>query len=314
MTVAKLREEVCSAVEVEIHNQVTEFEITDEEHIEISHAAWARFYSCAIQYHEAGMKPMGLVVDGDSGLFAVVKRSGHSFIRPIDPLEQLVLTQGIGINGPELFHETPLLGDDPSLAHDVVNLIRAITMVSGLVTPSLADEFRSGLQKLISPDQVARDIANCILSSDSEDVQTFADIQQELNTSLSQVQDLAKSLEVLLVSLELDGGIVARTDVDLLAEEAEFNSLQQLFSSNTGVSVLSESLKQMANVRFNLTRDVILLQMIMLQCGYLDRVPKSVPKLIQSTFLPRSVVMAHCYFVLVWLTETLSSTPPPNSL
>ena len=49
MTVAKLREEVCSAVETEIHNQVTEFEITDDEHIEISHAAWARFYSCAIQ-------------------------------------------------------------------------------------------------------------------------------------------------------------------------------------------------------------------------------------------------------------------------
>ena len=42
MTVAKLREEVCSAVETEIHNQVTEIEITDEEHIEISHAAWAR--------------------------------------------------------------------------------------------------------------------------------------------------------------------------------------------------------------------------------------------------------------------------------
>ena len=49
MTVSKLREEVCSAVETEIHNQVTEFEITDDEHIEISHAAWARFYSCAIQ-------------------------------------------------------------------------------------------------------------------------------------------------------------------------------------------------------------------------------------------------------------------------
>ena len=42
LTVSKLREEVCSAVETEIHNQVTEFEITDQEHIEISHAAWAR--------------------------------------------------------------------------------------------------------------------------------------------------------------------------------------------------------------------------------------------------------------------------------
>jgi nuclear pore complex protein Nup160 len=64
LTIDKLREDICSAVEVEIQNQVTEYEITDEEHIAISHSAWARFYSCAIQYHESGLTPMGLVIDG----------------------------------------------------------------------------------------------------------------------------------------------------------------------------------------------------------------------------------------------------------
>lgn len=58
------------------------YEITDEEHIAISHVAWSKFYSCAIQYHEAGLKPMGLICDGRTGLISIVKKSGHSFIRP----------------------------------------------------------------------------------------------------------------------------------------------------------------------------------------------------------------------------------------
>merc|ERR1719419_1834454 len=52
----------------------------------------------------------------------------------------------------------------------------------------------------------------------------------------------------------------------------------------------------------------------MLEVGYLDRMPNSVSKMVHSTFIPRSVVMAHCYCVLVWLTETFSSSPPANSL
>lgn len=58
------------------------YEITDDEHIAISNAAWSKFYSCAIQYHEAGLKPMGLVSDERTGLITVVKKAGHSFIRP----------------------------------------------------------------------------------------------------------------------------------------------------------------------------------------------------------------------------------------
>ena len=42
MTLQKLKDEICGAVEVEIQNQISEYEISDEDHIAISHAAWAR--------------------------------------------------------------------------------------------------------------------------------------------------------------------------------------------------------------------------------------------------------------------------------
>ena len=63
--------------------------------------------------------------------------------------------------------------------------------------------------------------------------------------------------------------------------------MSRLFASVTGTSLLAESLKQMAQIRFTLTRDAILLQMVMLEVGYLDRMPNSVSKMVHSTFIPR---------------------------
>jgi hypothetical protein len=66
---SRLRDDVCAAVEAEIQNEVIEYEISDEEYLEVSHSAWARMYSVAVQYHQSGLKPMGLIVDqtGRSG-------------------------------------------------------------------------------------------------------------------------------------------------------------------------------------------------------------------------------------------------------
>ena len=41
------------------------------------------------------------------------------------------------ISGPELFHDTPILREDPLLAQDVVNVSEFICMVLRLHAPSL---------------------------------------------------------------------------------------------------------------------------------------------------------------------------------
>ncbi len=50
----------------------------------------------------------------------------------------------------------------------------------------------------------------------------------------------------------------------------------------------------------------------MLDCGVVQSADAA--ETIHSTLIPRAVVMAHCYFVLVWLNETPATAPPPNSL
>lgn len=59
LSIGKLKEDICAAVEAEIQDQVTEYEITDEEFLEISRQAWSRLYSCALQYHQTEQRPHG---------------------------------------------------------------------------------------------------------------------------------------------------------------------------------------------------------------------------------------------------------------
>ena len=95
---------------MEIQNQINEYEISDEEHIAISHAAWSRFYSCAVQYHETGLVPMGLVTCNVSGLIVIIKKDVYTFIRPLETLETLVLQDNANIaigNGTRFFQDTP---------------------------------------------------------------------------------------------------------------------------------------------------------------------------------------------------------------
>ena len=80
------------------------------------------------------------------------------------------------------------------------------------MTPWLAEQFSEGLHRLQSPDQVAKQIVSAILSNNGDQGgATFTAVQQDINTNLSQIGDLSRALEVLLVSLELDGGIVAHS-------------------------------------------------------------------------------------------------------
>ena len=316
MTVAKLKEQICSAVEVEIQNQVTEYEISDEEHIAISHAAWSRFYSCAVQYHETGLVPMGLIVNDRSGLVAIIKKNNFSFVRPVDTLEHLVLNGGANASGPELFHDTPILCEDAQLAQDVINLMKAVALVDQRITTDMTNEFDQALYRLVTPDQVAKKIIVELLTSEAEgdDGVTSLSFTQELGSKLQQIGDVAKALEVLLYCLELDRGIVSNTEFNSAMNFDDDDQRRCLFSSNFGRSVVAESLKQVVLSRFALTRNLIALQLIMLECGLAEEIATGAVEVIHSTSLPRSVVMAHCYFVLCWVSETNSTAPPPDSL
>lgn len=75
-----LKERVCVAVEAEIQSEVQDYELTDDEYLEVSNRCWLRFYSCCVQYHQAGARPVGLVLLDQSGV-VLVKKQQISLLR-----------------------------------------------------------------------------------------------------------------------------------------------------------------------------------------------------------------------------------------
>ncbi len=244
MSLSRLREEVCAAVEGEICNQVSSneiSEISDEEYLEVAHVAWAKFFSCAVQYRQAGLAPLGLIGDDALDTICLVKKSSLSFLRPVDALEQLQLSPDS--SSADVFHVTPVLREDPALAADVVCLMRAAALVAARIPPAAADAFAHELVRLVSPDAAARTIARSLLSEDG-------DVAQALSTCLQHVGDIARAMEVLLVGLELDRGIVAHTG---LAPPPTNENEKNVFASPMGVSVLAQTLNQVAHARYGAT-------------------------------------------------------------
>ena len=342
LTADKLKEEIVSAVEHEIasnhaSSNRAEYRLSEDEYHDLASSAWQRFYSGVLQYHAAGAKSLGLVTDLSGGLYCLIKKQSVSFFRTMDALEQLALQSDVAI-GPEIFYDTPVLREEPSLAQDVIHLMRAVALVNAFTPVHLVREFSRSLTKLASPDVVAKKIVDVILTEGTTTTtanNSFAadfyavNFTQELSKRLQQVKDVSRALEVILVSLELDRGIVSHS------ANSRWSGFEAVlgrgpFASTVGVSVVAESLKQLTSTRFHLTRDLIVLQLLMLECGLLDGKTASghvdfdlsmtstgavdATEVVHSTFLPRTVVMAHCYFVMTWLSETKATAPAPNSL
>lgn len=74
-----------------------------------------------------------------------------------------------------------------------------------------------------------------------------------------------------------------------------------LFGSDIGISVVAESLKQIALIRYSLCRNLLILQHILfdtfdISCNVLE--------VIRSQCMPDTVVFVQAYYVMMWMSET----------
>ena len=164
----------------------------------------------------------------------------------------LSLHKGNGLlTGARLFQDIPGLCDDPLLAQDVVNLMRAVALVAQRFTYEMEEEFCNSLRHLESPDKAAEKIVTQILtdteSFDSENMGALS-FTQEMGSRLQQIGDVTKALEVLSQCLELDRGIVSYSAFDP-SVSVEPDQRSRLFASTKGRSVVAESLKQFVHSR-----------------------------------------------------------------
>ena len=97
--------------------------------------------------------------------------------------------------------------------------MRSVALVSSLVSPALADEFSHALQRLVSPDLIARKLVADILTDDNDgQMATVPNFTQALSTRLQQIGNVICTVGIQLPALLLPETPSYRTFTSPLTE------------------------------------------------------------------------------------------------
>lgn len=314
VSVGVLKERVCMAVETEIQSEVQDYELTDDEYLEVANRCWLRFYSCCVQYHQAGARPVGLILLDQSGV-VLVKKQQISLLRPMDSLEHLLL-MGPDQCVPQQFISTPFLSEDANTCADLLRVLSVLVSLENQLPDEVKTTFERELYQLKIPDQTVADIARELMSGD--DIVLNQQFMLGLRKKLEYVKDIYPAMLMLIEALTLDVGQSKEMVLDDVTPEASrlILSVSHLYSSHLGVSTIAQSLHQIAVVRFSICRNLLLLQQLLLECH--QKLSYSMDSAgvdtIRSILLPRAVVLTQAYYVVMWVSETPATATVASSI
>ena len=166
LSITMLKDRVCQAVETEIQNEINDFDITDEECIDISSKFWERFYSCCEQYHVKSCQPLGLVNFSSVGAICIVKKSAFSLLRPCDSLEHLMLAGGNAEIDNVL---STSLATNLQSSEDLIKLVSILAMLEHCVPDEIKRDIQNKLYQLQMPDEIVAELVTDLLSRSYDD-------------------------------------------------------------------------------------------------------------------------------------------------
>ncbi|CAH1156010.1 unnamed protein product [Phaedon cochleariae] len=298
LSASALKQRICLAVDNEIQNTLNGSAVNDEEYLECAEWCWQKFYSCCVQYHIASLKPLGLMLLPSVSGAVFLKKSAFSFLRPLDPLEHMTLCSDSTYS--DQFVNFSMLAEDIDTTQDVMKLFEVIVYLEQQMSELFGQAFEKELSNLRAPDVVMDNILEKIQSE--MDCQFTAHI---LNM-LGNIGDLYKSMHKILELL--------RYENTLANPDNEINpSALYHFSSQLGVSVVAGCLRQQAQIRFQICRNLLLICNILLSFKTSD---SGVLEAIRSVCTPEIVVLTQASYVMLWLSglPALVNLPQESSI
>lgn len=293
---AVLKERVCMAVEAEIQAEVMDYELMDEDYLEIANRCWSKFYSCVVQYHVNGSRPVGLLLLQNVYGVALLKKSSFSLLRPMEALEHLMLSNERSYVS--RFKTTPVLSQDDSICQDLIMLMSALVMLEDQISEELKATIERELYNLKSPDIVVDDLLSKLILETDDPLLDY-DFQTELNHRLKNVKDVSKAMAMLLEALNYDLGQPNKLELGDKEASRALIHVSHLFGSQLGISTIAESVSQITLLRFSICRDLLILQQIILTRPELFN--SSSLHAIRSSLAPRTVELTQAYFVVIWI-------------
>lgn len=299
-----LKDRVCQAIEMELQNEVKDFDVSDDEFVDLNLQLWERFYSCCEQYHTKASQPIGLVALEQLGGMCIVKKNMFSLVRPCEFLEHLMLASDQLENG-----ELEFEAEDRENYGNLIKLVGILSSIDRRLPNEMKIEIYSKLYELQMPTNVVSELIRKAMSQDYENQPLSREFLTELRQKLMTISDIPNAMMFLMHKLRLsdfDDQIGEIGDYHELSElQKNLDKVGNLFCSSIGKSVVSESLKQITAIRFSLCRNLLVLQQILIETLGLSN---DTLERIRSHCMPETVIFVQSYFVMKWICETPIST------
>lgn len=286
-----LKERVCQAIDAEIQNEMKMHDLSEDEYIEIAINNWEKFYTCCEQYHIAAHQPVGLFVLDSLDAVCVIKTSLMSFLRPCDIIENMLLS---GLC-PENFT------NDRQLRDDLACLIKTLYYLENNLSIEVKIDISNNLFKLKMPNIIIADLISQLRDEEKETI-IPRDLVKEIGRRLKSINNIQSTMSVLLNLLRLDRNNFS--DEEFNDELTVFQ--RQLFGGSYGTSLVSETVRQIANSRFAMSRNLLIAQSIMLDGLSLTC---NDSEIIRSKYIPETVVFLQSYYIMVWIGEDAFASP-----
>ncbi|GAB0094315.1 Nuclear pore complex protein Nup160 homolog [Sergentomyia squamirostris] len=295
--ISLLKDRVCTAVATEIENETRGLEIPDDEYIEICLHFWERFYSCCEQYHLKACQPIGLIPMHLESLetVCIVKKNLFSMLRRCEILEHCMLSDEVS-EIPREFNEN---------SAKMENLLKLVSILAD-IEQQIPDEDKMDIDRrlyqLQMPINIVSNLVKEMLAGEYDKTPLTRSFLTQIRQQALNVKDVPEAMHLLLEALRLD----FTTQEEMRAFSGPIEpSLQahvrNLFSSQFGISVVAESLQQIATVRYILCRNLLILQHILIDTMSLS---SDILENIRSHQMPETEVFVQAYFVIVWICKS----------
>lgn len=296
-----LRDHVCQSVEDELQNEINTFDVSGDEYIEICTRLWERFYTACEQYHMKASQPIGLLVLEKLNAVCIIKKTTFSMLRPCEELEHFMLvSETEGINNMDQFQFT----DNEELNYDVICFVGLLAKLEKWLPDDIKIDYDRKLYQLEHPNVLIEKIVNQWFLKSECHRHLPKDMSTIIQRHLHRIKDINKIVSILLSVLHIKNVVEdddENENADTIRELSATMSIGNLFGSQIGISMLSETVRQVTLIRYALCRSLLLLNEIV---NTLQLLPVNVMEKLRSQLMPNVVDCLLSYYVMVWIAET----------
>lgn len=304
-----LREEVEAVLQGQLDAKTSQHTTSPDQLYDLTLDTWQNFYSHALQYHQVGMKGLGVVCGGGGGAVALVRRKAVSWLAEADGLETMVAAALVASPAQDLAQvvvrcgTASVLCGDSAAAASVAGVLRCVAVVRGLMDADVAAAFLLDMAHHSHPEAVAEDVAASLLGQ----VIGGDEVASIVSNAVCSVPNFPGGLRLLVRALNLDSSSAA---VAISAEGSGGDGPRcQLWCA-----LVAGSLHQLASSRLLLCRDLLVLQQLALQLAQLCHLsPDSVGQL-RASLLQDTVLVSRAYHALLCLARAPATRPTARHL